>query len=280
MITILIINALISAVSQYIDKHLVSSKGITRKDYFYYMCMSMIPFAIIMIIVEVITGQAKFELNIIPILLLIVAMYFRYNKQHAVQGSLTYLNPYEISTYMSLGVILAYVIDIIFGIKDFTYLTVLSIVVTLIGVFVLADAKIKIKNLQKDLLVRIICEVGLGYVAHYILKYWSNGIYILLLNLLLTTLFSRGYNFKYHKEHKQIIKWVFFQQSLGFFTVYIGNHLATYSVTLYQYVRPITIVLTIFIAFAMKKIERRPKVKDLFAVTLVALGLYLLNTNL
>ena len=280
MITILIINALISAISQYIDKHLVSNKGITRKDYFYYMCISMVPFAIIMIRVETITGQAKFELNVIPILLLMVAMYFRYNKQHAVQGSLTYLNPYEISTYMSLGVILAYVIDIIFGIKEFTCLTVLSIVITLIGVFVLADAKIKINNLRKDLIVRIICEVGLGYIAHYILKYWSNGIYILLLNLLLTALFSRGYNFKYHKEHKEIIKWVFFQQSLGFFTVYIGNYLATYSVTLYQYVRPITIVLTIFIAFAMKKIDRKPKLKDLFAVTLVALGLYLLNTNL
>lgn len=280
MITILIINALISAISQYIDKHLVSNKGITRKDYFYYMCMSMVPFAIIMIIVETITGQAKFELNVIPILLLMVAMYFRYNKQHAVQGSLTYLNPYEISTYMSLGVILAYVIDIIFRIKDFTYLTVLSIIITLIGVFVLADAKIKIKNLRKDLLVRIICEVGLGYVAHFILKYWSNGIYILLLNLLLTALFSRGYNFKYHKEHKEIIKWVFFQQSLGFFTVYIGNYLATYSVTLYQYVRPITIVLTIFIAFAMKKIDRKPKLKDLFAIALAALGLYLLNMNL
>lgn len=279
MITILIINALISAVSQYIDKHLVSTKGITRRDYFYYMCLSMIPFAIIMIIIETINGQAKFEFNIIPIALLIIGMYFRYNKQHAVQGSLKYLNPYEVSTYMSLGVILAYAIDIIFGIKDFTYLTVLSIAITLIGVFILADAKIKIKNLKKDLLVRIICEVGLGYVAHYILRYWSNGIYILLLNLLLTALFSKGYNFKYNKEHKEIIKWVFFQQSLGFFTVYIGNYLSTYSVTLYQYVRPITIVLTIFIAFAVKKIERKPKLKDFFAVALVALGLLLLNNN-
>lgn len=280
MIAIVILNAFISTIAQYIDKHLVGKCGITRKDYFYYMCLSMIPFAAIMVVIETINGTVKFDFNIIPIALLIIAMFLRYNKQHAVQGSLKYLNPYEISTYMSLGVILAYIIDIIFGIKEFTYLTALSIVITLIGVFTLADVKVKIKQLQKDLLVRIICEVGLGYVAHYILRYWSNGIYILLLNLLLTALFSRGYNFKYHKKHKEIIKWVFFQQSLGFFTVYIGNYLATYSVTLYQYVRPITIVLTIFIAFMMKKIDRKPKLKDLFSVALVALGLYLLNVNL
>ena len=280
MLTLAILTAVISVIAQYIDKHLVANKGITRKDYFYYMCLSMIPFSIIMIIIEAINGQAKFELNIIPIALLIVGMYFRYNKQHAVQGSLKHLNPYEISTYMSLGVILAYIIDIIFGIKDFTYLTLLSIIITLIGVFTLADVKIKIKQLQKDLLVRIICEVGLGYVAHYILRYWSNGVYILLLNLLLTLIFSKGYTLKYNKEHKEIIKWVFLQQTFGFFYIYLGNFLSSNSVTLNQYVRPITIVLTIFIAFAMKKTDRKPKLKDFFAVVIVVLGLILLNNNL
>ncbi len=101
MITIVIINSLISAIAQYIDKHLVN-KGITRKDYFYYMCLSMIPFSAIMIVIETINGQSKFEFNIIPIALLIVAMFLRYNKQQAVQGSIKYLNPYEVSTYLSL----------------------------------------------------------------------------------------------------------------------------------------------------------------------------------
>ena len=130
------------------------------------------------------------------------------------------------------------------------------------------------------MLVRIICEVGLGYVAHYILRYWSNGVYILLLNLLLTLIFSKGYTLKYNKEHKEIIKWVFLQQTFGFFYIYLGNFLSSNSVTLNQYVRPITIVLTIFIAFAMKKTDRKPKLKDFFAVVIVVLGLILLNNNL
>lgn len=102
MIAIVILNAFISTIAQYIDKHLVGKCGITRKDYFYYMCLSMIPFAAIMVVIETINGNAKFEFNIIPIGLLLVAMFLRYNKQQAVQGSIKYLNPYEVSTYLSL----------------------------------------------------------------------------------------------------------------------------------------------------------------------------------
>lgn len=102
MIALVILNAFISTIAQYIDKHLVGKCGITRKDYFYYMCLSMIPFAAIMAVIETISGNVKFEFNIIPIGLLIVAMFLRYNKQQAVQGSVKYLNPYEVSTYLSL----------------------------------------------------------------------------------------------------------------------------------------------------------------------------------
>lgn len=155
----------------------------------------------------------------------------------------------------------------------------ISIFLTLLGVFILADVKLKIKNLQKDLIVRIVCEVMLGYVAHYMLKYWSNAAYILLLNLFLTAIFSKGYTFKYHKEHKRIIKWVFLQQTFGFFTIYLGNYLSSNSVTLYQFVRPVTIVFTILVAFLIKNIDRKPKFKDLIAVGLVASGIYLINTT-
>lgn len=276
MIIVVFITALISSIAIYIDKHLVN-KGISRKDYFYYMCFSMVPFSIIMIIVETINNGIKFEFSIIPIILLIIAMFLRYKKQHTIVGCLTHLNPYESSTYMSLGIILAFIIDSIIGVKQFNLISIASITLTLIGVFTIADVKLNIKSLQKDLLIRIICEVGLGYVAHYILKYWSNAIYILLLNLSLTVLFSKGYTWKYNKEHKNIIKWVFIQQSFGFFTVYLGNYLSSNSVTLYQFVKPITIVLTIIMAYFMKTQEKKPKLKDLFAVFLVAIGIGLLN---
>lgn len=51
--------------------------GISRKDYFYYMCLSMILFSLVMVIVGYFMNQLKFELNIIPFLLLVIAMFLK-----------------------------------------------------------------------------------------------------------------------------------------------------------------------------------------------------------
>lgn len=279
MLGVVILAAFISTIGTYIDKHLVN-KGISRKDYFYYMCLSMIPFSIIMMIIEICTNNFKFELSIIPIILLGLAMFFRYKKQHTIVGCLTHLNPYESVTYMSLGIILAFIVDSILGIKKFSVITLAAIVLTILGVFILADVKLKIKSLQKDLIIRILCEVCLGYITHYILKYWSNASYILILNLLLTLMFSKGYTKQYNMKNKNIIKWVFIQQTFGFCTTYLGNYLSSNSVVISSFTRPISIVLTILIAFLIKNTTKKIKVSDVFAVFLVALGIALLNITI
>ena len=276
MLSIVVITSIIYTIAIYVDKHL-TNKGISRKDYFYYMCFSMVPFALIMTVIDWLREGIRFELSIIPFLLLLVAMFLRYKKQHTIVGCYKYLNPYEYITYNSLGLILAFVIDSAIGIKSFSWITAFAIILCLTGVFVLADVKLRIKALQKDLIIRMVCKVGIGYVAYYILQYWSNAVYILILNLLLTLIFSKGYNLKYHIEHKNIIKWVFIQQTFGFFTVYLGNYLATSSVVLNQAVKPLVIVMSILVAFTLKKIGRKPKIKDLLAVLLVAAGTYLLS---
>lgn len=53
MIALVISAATISTIATYIDKHLIK-KGISRNDYFYYMCLSMIPFSMAMIGIEVV----------------------------------------------------------------------------------------------------------------------------------------------------------------------------------------------------------------------------------
>lgn len=146
LLYIVILAGIFGAIGQYIDKHLVN-KGITRKDYFYYMCLSMIPFSIIMVIIEYLTNQLKFELNIIPFILLIIAMFLRYKKQHTIVGCLKYLNPYEESAYLTLGIIIAFVIDVILGIESIHLFSILSILLTVFGVFAIANSKLKIKNL-------------------------------------------------------------------------------------------------------------------------------------
>ncbi|MBQ9854047.1 MAG: EamA family transporter [Bacilli bacterium] len=276
LIYIVILAGICGAIGQYLDKHLVN-KGISRKDYFYYMCLSMIPFSIIMVIVEYFTNQLKFQLNFIPLILLVIAMFLRYKKQHTIVGCLKYLNPYEDSAYLTLGIIIAFVIDVILGIENISIFSILSILLTIIGVFAISNSKLKIKNLQKDLLVRITTSLLMSYVTHYMLQYWSNAVFILIMNLLLTIIFSKDYNFKYHKKQKNIIKWVFAQQLFGFCSLYMSNYLASNSVTLSSYVRPTSIIVVVIIAMFFKDKERKPNVKQIIGILLVILGICLIN---
>ena len=276
LLYIVILVGIFGAIGQYIDKHLVN-KGITRKDYFYYMCLSMIPFSIIMVIIEYLTNQLKFELNIIPFILLIIAMFLRYKKQHTIVGCLKYLNPYEESAYLTLGIIIAFVIDVILGIESIHLFSILSILLTVFGVFAIANSKLKIKKLQQDLMIRIIASLLMSYVTHYMLQYWSNAVFILIMNLLLTILFSKGYNFEYHKNQKNIIKWVFVQQTFGFCALYMSNYLASNSVTLSSYVRPTSIIVVAIIAMFFKKKDKKPNIRQIIGILLVVLGICMIN---
>ena len=276
LIYIVILAGIFEAIGQYLDKHLVNI-GISKKDYFYYMCLSMIPFAIIMVIIEYYTNQLRFEFGIIPILLLILAMFLRYKKQHTIVGCLKHLNPYEESAYLTLSIIIAYIIDIVLGIENLGIISVLSILLTVIGVFVISNSKIKIKNLQKDLFVRIITSLLMSYVTHFILQYWSNAVFILILNLLLTIIFSKDYNLKYHKEHKKIIKWIFAQQVFGFCALYLSNYLSSNSVTLSSYVRPTSIIVVVIISMFFKDKDKRPTLKQILGIILVVTGICLIN---
>ena len=276
LIYIVVFAGIFGAIGQYLDKYLVNL-GISRKDYFYYMCVTMIPFSLIMIIVEFYTGQLKFEFGIVPIILLILAMILRYFKQHTIVGCLKYLNPYEDSAYLTLGIIIAFIIDVILGIENIGVISILSILLTIIGVFVTANSKIKIKNLQKDLIIRIITSLLMSYITHFILQYISNAVFMLLLNLMLTIIFAKRYNFKYHKEHKKIIKWVFIQQIFGFASLYLSNYLSSNSVTLSSYVRPTSIIAVVVISMFFKDKDKKPTIKQILGIGLVILGICLIG---
>ena len=277
MLIILIISAaLFGAIGQYIDKHLVNM-GISRKDYFYYMCLSMLPFAGIMIAIEVATNQFKFSFEIIPILLLVVAMFLRYNKQKTIVGCLTHLNPYEDSAYLTLGLLIAFIIDVLLGIQSLRIISVISIILTIVGVFLIANAKLKIKSLRLDILIRIATSLLMGYVTHYILNYWSNAIFLFVLNLLLTLIFSKDYKFNYYKKQNNIIKWVFIQQAFGFTSLYLSNILMSNSVTLSNYVRPTSIIIVLLIALMFKDKEKRPTIRQVFGIILIVTGIFLIK---
>ena len=112
-------------------------------------------------------------------LILLVSILLRYGKMTAIVSTVEHLVPYESEAYMCLGVILAYVADCILGIKAFSHWGVLSIILALLGVFLIADVKFQIKRFRINLIIRLVCDVGLGYCARFALQYCSNAMYIL-----------------------------------------------------------------------------------------------------
>lgn len=188
---------------------------------------------------------------------------------------------------MCLGIILAYVIDCLIGTKVFSLFGVLSIFITLLGVFLIADVKLKIKNLQKGIIIRILCDVGLAYCTRYALLYCSNALFILLLNLLIVLIFSWNYKLSDHKKNLSVIKLVIIQQFLGFIVLFLGNMVTQQSVTAYSFIRPIELALCILISLLVKNkfllygksIEsdnsRSPKIKDGFAIAFIIAGIFL-----
>ena len=276
MLFIILIASLMNAITTYLDKYLVNL-GITKKDYFYYICLSTIPFSLFLIFLEYLNHSLRFTFNIIPILLLILAMYFRYLKQNSIVGCLKYLKPYEDSAYLSLNLIIAFLIDVILKIEKFKFISLISILLTILGVFLIANSKLKIRNLQKDLIKRILTSLIMNYLTHYILTYWSTAPFMLLMNFLLVLIFSKNYKVKYHIEHKKIINWVFIEQIFGFTALYLSNYLSRISVTKSIYIRPISIVLVLVISMFLKDKKKRPNLKEILGIILVILGIILVT---
>ena len=267
------------AVQSYAEKRTVST-GISRRDFFYYSCLCLVPFAAIMLFLS----PFYFNFSYIFILILLVSVLLRYGKVTSIVSTVEYLVPFESEAYMCLGVIIAYVTDCIFRIKVFSYWGVLSVIIALLGVFLIADVKLQIRKLRINLIIRLFCDVGSGYCARYALLYCSNAMYILLLNLLIVVIFSWKYKFAYHKEKLGIIKLVVIQQFLGFICLFLGNLVAQQSVTAYAFIRPVSLAVCIFIAFFYKNQmllksksgdPRRPKIRDVFAVAFIVAGIYL-----
>lgn len=276
-LTLILLSATLSTIGTYIDKRIIE-KGISKKDYFYYMCVTMIPFALISMILELKTQTFKFELNWIFILLLIIAGIIRYIKQKSFVGCYRKLEPYELKTYMTITLIICFIIDLIIGVQIFNVWKLLSIVLIIFGVVLACEVKVSFKKVNKDLIIRIITDVAMGYITYMALKYCSNSIFILLLNLMLVIFFTPIYKpYKDNKMTKNIFGLVLLQQTFGFSYTYINNYLSSQSVTLSKFVLPISLVLVVVSAFILKR-DKKPNFRNIFGIVVVIFGILLINS--
>lgn len=219
----------------------------------------------------------KFEFGITPILLLLAAAILRYLQMHAVVGMVRKLEPYQYQTYLTMAIVLTYIIDCAIGTRALSIYSIASIVLVLSGVLMIGSFKLEFNSLNKDILIRVATGIFQGYVTYYILRYWSNAVYIFGLNMVLTLPFLKRYNMEYHHKQANIIKWVFIQQTFGFAAVYITNMLMSQSVTLGVYVVPASIVMSFLFSFIKNYSGKSLSVKNLTAIALVISGILLLR---
>lgn len=269
---ILVITALLSSIAQIIDKKLVSN-SITKQDYFYLMSLSMIPFASIMVYIEYINNKLRFDCSLILFILIVLAMVLRYVKQNSIVGSLKHLTPYENAAYMTTSIILAYSIDIFIGSKTLSYVAITSICLILCGVFCIANSKKRPTGLIKYMTTRIVATLLISYTTYYALVHISNALFILIVNLLLTIIFSGKYKINYYKENSNIIKLVFLQQSFGFSYLYLYNYLVSSSVTIAYYVQPTALIFLLLTATSSKE---KPKMIQVIGIICIIIGLILI----
>lgn len=140
------------------------------------------------------------------------------------------------------------------------------------------EVKINIKNINKDLIIRIITDVIMGYITYVALKYCSNSIFILFLNLMLVIFFTPIYKpYKNNKISKKIFGLIILQQAFGFSYTYIGNYLSSQSVTLSKFVLPISLILIVISAFLLKR-DKKPNLRNIFGIVVVSVGILLINS--
>lgn len=277
MTALILVSALLLCIGTYVDKMIID-EGISKRDYFYYMCLTMVPFSLALLWAEVVNGIFHFRFSVSLAVLLIMAAVLRYCRQRSFVSCYRELQPYEFESYMTISLMFSFVIDLMIGVQKFHPMKILSIVFILVGIFLINSLKFQMKGLWKNLLIRIFCELLMGYIIFVAMKQCSNSMFILLLNLSLVVVFSPIYR-PWQKEHripKKLFWLIMLQQTFGFTVTYLNNILSSISVTLCQFVSPVSLILIALISMMLKN-RRKPSFLNGLGILCSIAGVFLMN---
>ena len=277
MSAFILVSALLLSIGTYIDKMIID-EGISKKNYFYYMCLTMVPFSLALLYVEIVNGTFHFRLNTSLILLIVIAAVLRYYRQKSFVNCYRELQPYEFESYMTVSLMFSFIIDLFLGVQKFHPMKILSIVLILVGIFLINSLKIQMKVLLKNLFIRIFCELMMGYVIFAAMKQCSNSMFILILNLSLVIVFTPVYQ-PWKKQDRitgKLFWLIMLQQTFGFTVTYLNNILSSVSVTLYQFVSPVSLVLIAMISLMMKN-RKKPSLLNGLGVICSIAGVLIMN---
>lgn len=217
----------------------------------------------------------SFQLNVVSVIILVLIALFRALDLKTYSFALKTISPLEMICYLSVTIIMAYVVDMFLGITVFNIFVMMAIFITLVGTFIIARSRILKKEVSISIALLLVAVVAKGYLILWSTQYMSATAY-LSLTFFITSVFLVAKNPKAVKQiPKYAWKATFVIQAVELVILYLGTILISQgSVTLNQFTYPATLFATILLTPVLdRKLKEKPSKRKYVGATIVLLGI-------
>lgn len=271
---ILLLATVASVILSYYDKKGVSS-GISSIQYIFLKMLALIPFCFILFLIY----PFEFEINLISIVLILGLLIINLTNYLGFIGVVKQTSPYETSVLLSLTTPLIYIIDILIGVEELQLFSLLFLSLVVIGVITMSKNEINLKKFKGSLFLSIISTIAKGYLIHFLLKYVSIPVYLMIVHIVTAFIIFSFLNkqLSIKKLTKNDFKWAFATQFIGIISLAANAILAKISVSLYMLRTPARLILSVISSYFIKgkQYGQKPSLKKLVGASITILGILL-----
>lgn len=202
--------------------------------------------------------------------LIILAAMLRALRLFAFTKSLKDVTPLELSSIISLSVVVTYALDLLIGSQSFSILAIISLIFAIVGSALVSKGSLGFSKAKWALLLQLAATVGGGYLGYIILQYTNSATYMFLMSVVTTVALLPLY--KKFEPSKLSLKRGAQIQVLGFISFIMVALLIAESTTLYLLGRPFSMALTFLFTYTFKKGvgEKPTKIQIVGALSVLA----------
>lgn len=157
--------------------------GIKSKDYYFALTIGLLIFSPFLFLITPFT-LSSFSVLVIG-LILITAINRAVGLMSFTEG-LKNITPMEMNSFVSITVLVTYVIDVLTKTSAFHYISVAVLLLVLIGCFIISNGSIGFQKAKFELFAKIVTDVFAAYLNHYALNYMNAATFVFLISLFST----------------------------------------------------------------------------------------------
>lgn len=236
----------------YSDKFFISKEKIPSNAFTFFLSFSLLVFMLIYL-----PFDFYFNPNVSTLILIGVFTFCKILEFNLTAFTLTELSAFELKAWLGLGVFISYFYDIIFNHMEFSMISMVFIVMTITGLFLIANDKSKKVNYKKiwlGLIGVIIGKSGYGIVINRLKDTCSSTLVMCIGLTLICLIMLLYYNpmVDLKKNPKGIGK-LSAVRAVNTVGSVVENHVATASVISYSLIQPLILIVMFIINLVQKK---------------------------